>query len=129
MSRREVGHCYHLSTHRPHHLSRGQASPDRTLWPRDLSLSPSLPPHTRVAGLQAAAAASSSSSSGLPSVGVVDSVEDMSTSLSLANIRNSLIRQEDTIIFHFIERAQFARNEAVYIPESIPIPRTPTYHT
>jgi chorismate mutase len=46
----------------------------------------------------------------------------MSQVLSLENIRSSLIRQEDTIIFNFIERAQFARNEAVYTPDSIPVP-------
>lgn len=34
--------------------------------------------------------------------------------LSLANIRDSLIRQEDTIIFSLIERSQFAVNSAVY---------------
>jgi chorismate mutase len=47
---------------------------------------------------------------------------DMSQALSLDNIRSSLIRQEDTIIFSFIERAQFARNEAVYTPDRIPVP-------
>ena len=40
--------------------------------------------------------------------------QDMSDTLSLQNIRSSLIRQEDTIIFSLIERAQFARNELVY---------------
>lgn len=48
--------------------------------------------------------------------------QDMSAALSLDNIRSSLIRQEDTIIFAFIERAQFARNEAVYKPDAIPVP-------
>jgi len=48
---------------------------------------------------------------------------DMSDALSLQNIRSSLIRQEDTIIFSFIERAQFSRNDAVYISsDAIPIP-------
>ncbi|GIL64746.1 hypothetical protein Vafri_18627 [Volvox africanus] len=47
---------------------------------------------------------------------------DMSSALSLANIRSSLIRQEDTIIFNFIERAQFARNVPVYTPDAIPVP-------
>lgn len=46
----------------------------------------------------------------------------MSSALSLANIRSSLIRQEDTIIFNFIERAQFCRNVAVYTPDAIPVP-------
>lgn len=48
----------------------------------------------------------------------------MSTSLTLTNIRNSLIRQEDTIIFNFIERAQFARNEAVYNTSVVAVPGT-----
>lgn len=34
--------------------------------------------------------------------------------LKLENIRSALIRQEDTIIFNFLERAQFPRNEKVY---------------
>lgn len=46
----------------------------------------------------------------------------MSKALSLDNIRSSLIRQEDTIIFNFIERAQFARNTSVYTPDAIPVP-------
>jgi len=40
--------------------------------------------------------------------------------LSLANIRESLIRQEDTIIFSLIERAQFAVNSDVYKPGGVP---------
>ncbi|KAF8062653.1 CM1 [Scenedesmus sp. PABB004] len=47
---------------------------------------------------------------------------DMSASLSLANIRSSLIRQEDSIIFTLIERAQFARNAAVYEPGGVQVP-------
>ncbi len=38
----------------------------------------------------------------------------MDNVLSLDNIRESLIRQEDTIIFSLIERAQFAVNDIVY---------------
>lgn len=37
-----------------------------------------------------------------------------SQSLSLANIRESLIRQEDTIVFSLIERSQFAVNSPIY---------------
>ena len=33
---------------------------------------------------------------------------------SLASVRQSLIRQEETIIFALIERAQFRRNDAIY---------------
>ena len=47
---------------------------------------------------------------------------DLSTALSLANIRQSLIRQEDTIIFSLIERAQFARNDAVYRRGGVSVP-------
>lgn len=47
---------------------------------------------------------------------------DLSSALSLANIRQTLIRLEDTIIFNLIERAQFARNDAVYQPDAIPVP-------
>ena len=37
-------------------------------------------------------------------------------------MRSALIRQEDTIIFNLIERAQFARNDAVYEPGAVPVP-------
>eukprot|EP00891_Asterochloris_glomerata_P009776 jgi/Astpho2/9776/Aster-03752 len=47
---------------------------------------------------------------------------DLSKVLSLDNIRQTLIRQEDTIIFSLIERAQFAKNAAVYEPDAIPVP-------
>ncbi|GMH39402.1 hypothetical protein BSKO_07300 [Bryopsis sp. KO-2023] len=47
---------------------------------------------------------------------------DTSTSFSLDNVRSSLIRQEDTTLFNLIERAQFARNSAVYTAEAIPVP-------
>ena len=52
---------------------------------------------------------------------------DESGALSLANVRASLIRQEDTIVFSLIERAQFARNGNVYerglLPGLPPLPR------
>ena len=47
---------------------------------------------------------------------------DRSSALSLDNIRQALIRQEETIIFSLIERAQFARNQPVYEPDAIPVP-------
>lgn len=47
---------------------------------------------------------------------------DHSAALSLDNIRQSLIRQEDTIIFSLIERAQFAANSPVYTPGAMPVP-------
>ena len=37
-----------------------------------------------------------------------------SSKLELSSIREALIRQEDTIIFALIERAQFRRNEGCY---------------
>ena len=40
---------------------------------------------------------------------------------SLASVRQSLIRQEETIIFALIERAQFRRNDAIYQVRSAPI--------
>lgn len=50
---------------------------------------------------------------------------DMSTSVTLDNIRSALIRQEDTIIFNLIERAQFASNPLVYASGGIPVPGGP----
>ena len=49
---------------------------------------------------------------------------DLSSVLALENIRQTLIRQEDTIIFLLIERAQFARNAAVYKTDVISVPDT-----
>jgi len=40
--------------------------------------------------------------------------------LSLSSIRSTLIRQEETIIFALIERAQFRRNEVVYQKGGVP---------
>lgn len=47
---------------------------------------------------------------------------DLSTVLSLSNIRQTLIRLEDTIIFALIERAQFARNSVVYEKPGLELP-------
>ncbi len=41
--------------------------------------------------------------------------------LNLNNLREQLIRQEETIIFAMIERAQFKQNRAIYQVGSIPI--------
>jgi chorismate mutase len=59
---------------------------------------------------------SSSSSSSRLSTSADDSVQCIRTSdvLSLDSIRSSLIRQEETIIFALIERAQFRNNPIVY---------------
>ena len=48
--------------------------------------------------------------------------QDGSGALTLDNVRSALIRQEDTIIFNLIERAQFARNSAVYTSGGVPVP-------
>jgi chorismate mutase len=42
--------------------------------------------------------------------------------LDLGNIRYTLIRLEDTIIFNLIERAQFPLNRSVYIPGGVSLP-------
>lgn len=47
---------------------------------------------------------------------------DMSSSLTLDNIRSSLIRQEDSIIFNLIERSQFAANPIVYQAGGVQVP-------
>ena len=47
---------------------------------------------------------------------------DGSDRLSLDNVRASLIRQEDSIIFGLIERAQYKRNDAVYEPGAVDVP-------
>jgi chorismate mutase len=46
----------------------------------------------------------------------------MRIELELESIRSNLIRQEETIIFSFIERSQFGRNKIIYIHGGIPIP-------
>ena len=46
----------------------------------------------------------------------------MHQNLKLENIRNVLIRQEETIIFALVERAQFKQNEIIYKKGGIPIP-------
>ncbi|KAH3677229.1 hypothetical protein WICMUC_001810 [Wickerhamomyces mucosus] len=44
------------------------------------------------------------------------------TVLDLANIRDALVRMEDTIIFNFIERSQYFQNSSVYEINKYPIP-------
>ena len=46
----------------------------------------------------------------------------MHPNLKLENIRNVLIRQEETIIFALVERAQFKQNKIIYKSTGIPIP-------
>jgi len=49
-------------------------------------------------------------------------INDPGKALDLANIRFQLIRLEDTVLFHIIERVQFPYNETIYIPGAIEIP-------
>lgn len=43
---------------------------------------------------------------------------DGSDNLTLDHIRHSLIRQEDSIIFSLLERAQYCYNEDTYDPDA-----------
>ncbi|KAK5085676.1 chorismate mutase aro7 [Lithohypha guttulata] len=55
----------------------------------------------------------------------MDTALDLSNpegALDLDNIRFQLIRLEDTITFHLIERVQFPLNAAIYDPDKLPIP-------
>ncbi|EEH34149.2 chorismate mutase [Paracoccidioides lutzii Pb01] len=54
---------------------------------------------------------------------VID-LSDASKALDLANIRFQLIRLEDTITFHLIERVQFPLNKTIYIPGGVKIPNS-----
>ena len=49
-------------------------------------------------------------------------LSDARKALSLPHIRFQLIRLEDTVLFHIIERAQFPLNATIYKPGAIPIP-------
>ncbi|KAH6687764.1 chorismate mutase [Plectosphaerella plurivora] len=51
-------------------------------------------------------------------------LNDASKALDLDRIRYQLIRLEDTITFHLIERAQFPLNKPIYIPGALSIPDT-----
>ncbi|CAD6591943.1 MAG: chorismate mutase aro7 [Alectoria sarmentosa] len=52
-------------------------------------------------------------------------LSDASKALDLANIRFQLIRLEDTITFHLIERVQFPLNPTIYEPGGVKIPDSP----
>ncbi|PHH55569.1 Chorismate mutase [Ceratocystis fimbriata CBS 114723] len=57
----------------------------------------------------------------------MDSLMDLSDAekaLNLDQIRFQLIRLEDTITFHLIERVQFALNPNIYIPGAVEIPNS-----
>ncbi|RMD82126.1 MAG: hypothetical protein D6820_04160, partial [Lentisphaerae bacterium] len=42
--------------------------------------------------------------------------------LALESLRSQLIRQEETIIFNLIERAQFRHNPKIYEQDALPLP-------
>ncbi|KAF2967370.1 hypothetical protein GQX73_g6221 [Xylaria multiplex] len=46
-------------------------------------------------------------------------LKDASKALDLSNIRFQLIRLEDTITFHLIERVQFPLNKSIYVPGAV----------
>lgn len=49
-------------------------------------------------------------------------LSDASKALDLSRIRFQLIRLEDTITFHLIERVQFPLNSNIYTPGAVPLP-------
>ncbi|KAL9109194.1 MAG: hypothetical protein Q9227_006119 [Pyrenula ochraceoflavens] len=49
---------------------------------------------------------------------------DPANALDLAQIRFQLIRLEDTILFHLIERVQFPINKAIYVSGGVKIPNS-----
>lgn len=51
-------------------------------------------------------------------------LSDASKALDLSRIRFQLIRLEDTITFHLIERVQFPLNSNIYIPGAVTIPNS-----
>ncbi|CAG8970792.1 hypothetical protein HYALB_00001579 [Hymenoscyphus albidus] len=51
-------------------------------------------------------------------------LSDASKALDLSNIRFQLIRLEDTITFHLIERVQFPLNGTIYKPGAVSIPNS-----
>ncbi|KAK1750987.1 chorismate mutase [Echria macrotheca] len=51
-------------------------------------------------------------------------LSDASKALDLSSIRYQLIRLEDTITFHLIERVQFPLNKNIYVPGAVPIPNS-----
>ncbi|KAL7546632.1 hypothetical protein ACHAWF_009965 [Thalassiosira exigua] len=86
-------------------------------WPSSLSSSA-----TTVDGAAMTASAQSASRGRGDDAGAQEEEENITTRdvLSLDNIRSTLIRQEETIIFALIERAQFRQNDVVYEPGGVP---------
>lgn len=59
-----------------------------------------------------------------PNMDTAIDVSDASKALDLSHIRFQLIRLEDTVLFHIIERVQFPLNPTIYKPGAIPIAGT-----
>jgi len=91
-----------------------------------LHLCPAGPPRSGVASIGAplppAASARAPSHVLAAQVSSSPATKDTSSALSLANIRDALIKLEDTIIFSLIERAQFMANGDAYVSGGIPVP-------
>ncbi|KAK9795599.1 hypothetical protein WJX73_006188 [Symbiochloris irregularis] len=103
---------------RPWQRPRTSASQPLLGWQLCSPPAPPISPQARLENFRAEAAAPTLHET---PPHVLESV-DMSAALSIDNVRQSLIRQEETIIFSLIERAQFARNDRVYRSEGIPVP-------
>ncbi|KAG8366933.1 hypothetical protein BUALT_Bualt16G0019500 [Buddleja alternifolia] len=71
-------------------------------------------PNSRFSKIDVLAIRASASTVGLASKNRVDETQ----SYTLEGIRNSLIRQEDSIIFSLVERAQFCYNAETYDPDA-----------
>ncbi|KAI9893065.1 MAG: chorismate mutase aro7 [Vezdaea aestivalis] len=54
----------------------------------------------------------------------IDRADPTKALTSLANIRIQLIRLEDTITFHLIERVQFPLNKTIYVAGAVQIPNS-----
>ncbi|XP_074294548.1 chorismate mutase 1, chloroplastic-like [Silene latifolia] len=73
--------------------------------------------YTSINGVQSLKISSSSIAASHPA----KTRTDESRSLTLDGIRNSLIRQEDSIIFGLLERSQFCYNADTYNPDAFPL--------
>ena len=73
-------------------------------------------------GAPAPAAATPAAAAAAARAAAAGPYSDLSQTVTLSNIRQSLVLMEDTIIFGLIERAQFALNAPVYAPGGVPVP-------
>jgi len=89
-------------------VSYSQEKRKSSQWPARISTSSS---HLQIARVSAS-----------PTFGVENERLDLSKNLDLDNIRNSLIRQEDSIIFNLLERAQYCYNAPTYDANAFTLP-------